>query len=221
MPPSKSHKSLTAEQKAMIKLWIEQGAPYQKHWAFESPVKAAVPDVGDGKSAVENPIDAFIVQRLDKEGLKLSPEADRETLIRRVTFDLTGLPTHACGNRRLPSRPIARCLRQGRHPAARFCALRRAHGSLLARPGPLRRHPRPAPRQRTLHVALPRLGHRRLQSQPALRSIHRRATRRRSPAQRHTRPNHRQRLQPLQRHDQRRRLDRTPNTSSATPSTAP
>ena len=92
MPPPKSHKKLTAEQKETIKHWIEQGAPYQKHWAFEAPVKAAIPDVGDQKAVVKNPVDAFIVARLQKEGLKLSLETDRETLIRRVTFDLTGLP---------------------------------------------------------------------------------------------------------------------------------
>ena len=92
MPPPKSHKTLTAAQKDTIKRWIEQGAPYQKHWAFEAPVKPVVPELRSSSSDLRNPIDAFIGQRLDKEGLKLSPEADRETLIRRVTFDLTGLP---------------------------------------------------------------------------------------------------------------------------------
>ena len=92
MPPPKAHKTLTAGQKDTIKHWIEQGAPYQKHWAFETPVKPAVPDIRNPKSDIRNPIDAFVQQRLDKEGLKPSPEADRETLIRRVTFDLTGLP---------------------------------------------------------------------------------------------------------------------------------
>lgn len=92
MPPPKAHKTLTAAQKETIKRWIEQGAHYQKHWAFEAPVKPAIPDVGNPKSEIRNPIDAFIQQRLAKEGLKPSPESDRETLIRRVTFDLTGLP---------------------------------------------------------------------------------------------------------------------------------
>ncbi len=96
MPPPKSHKKLTATQKDTIRRWIEQGAPYQKHWAFELPVKSAVPVLSAQSSvasgAAANPIDAFIAQRLEKEGLKLSPGADRETLLRRVTFDLTGLP---------------------------------------------------------------------------------------------------------------------------------
>jgi mono/diheme cytochrome c family protein len=120
MPPPKSHKKLTAAQKDTIKRWIEQGAPYQKHWAFEVPVLPPVPvqmpvlsaqssvlsgSQRDGAPGAEvplstehlelstrNPIDAFIAQRLEKEQLKLSPEADRSTLLRRVTFDLTGLP---------------------------------------------------------------------------------------------------------------------------------
>ena len=92
MPPPKSHKKLTAAQKETIKRWIEQGASYQKHWAFEVPVKAAVPEIRSQKSEVRNPVDAFVIERLEKEGLKLAPEADRATLLRRVTFDLTGLP---------------------------------------------------------------------------------------------------------------------------------
>ena len=92
MPPPKAHKTLTAAQKETIKHWIEQGAPYQKHWAFEAPVKPPVPNIGTPKSEIRNPIDAFIQQRLTQEGLTPAPEADRETLLRRVTFDLTGLP---------------------------------------------------------------------------------------------------------------------------------
>lgn len=92
MPPPKAHKTLTAAQKETIKHWIEQGAPYQKHWAFEAPVKPAVPAIGNGQSPIGNPIDAFIGARLQKEHLTPSPAADRETLLRRVTFDLTGLP---------------------------------------------------------------------------------------------------------------------------------
>jgi len=82
MPPPKSHKTLTDAEKATIKKWIEQGAQYQKHWAYEAPVKASA-----GQS-----IDSFIAARLKDEGLAWSPEADRETLIRRVSFSLTGLP---------------------------------------------------------------------------------------------------------------------------------
>ncbi len=87
MPPASSHKTLKEEQKELLKKWIAQGAKYQKHWSFEPPVKVALPKV-DAK----NPIDAFIIDRLKREGLTLMPEADRPTLIRRVSFALTGLP---------------------------------------------------------------------------------------------------------------------------------
>jgi hypothetical protein len=87
MPPSKSHKSLSTHEKEAIRQWIAGGASYQKHWAFEPPVRSAAPTVATG-----NAIDAFIVDRLRREGLTPSHETDRETLLRRLTFDLTGLP---------------------------------------------------------------------------------------------------------------------------------
>jgi mono/diheme cytochrome c family protein len=93
MPTPKSHKPpLNAAQKALIKRWIEEGAQYQRHWAFEPQVKAAVPEVKSPKSEIKNPIDAFIRARLEREGLAWQPEADRGTLIRRTSFALTGLP---------------------------------------------------------------------------------------------------------------------------------
>ena len=91
MPPPESHKSLSDGQKSILKRWIEQGAPYQAHWAFEAPVAAAEPATTFA-SRQANSIDAFIFARLEALGLHPSPEADRETLIRRVTLALTGLP---------------------------------------------------------------------------------------------------------------------------------
>ena len=85
MPPPKSGKKLTPTQIETLKAWVAQGAEYQGHWAFIAPKRPAVP-------AGVHPIDHFVTARLAKEGLKLAPEADRATLIRRVTFDLTGLP---------------------------------------------------------------------------------------------------------------------------------
>ncbi len=87
MPPPESHKSITPAQKEILKRWIEAGAPYQKHWAFEGIARPAIPQV-----AAENPVDRFIATRLADEGLSPAPEADRETLIRRLSFDLRGLP---------------------------------------------------------------------------------------------------------------------------------
>ena len=92
MPPPESHKKLTPQEKALFKRWIEEGAAYQKHWAFEVPVKAEPPVIQKSKFRIQNPIDAFIGDRLEREGLDFSPEADRETLIRRVAFAVTGLP---------------------------------------------------------------------------------------------------------------------------------
>lgn len=89
MPPPETNKKLRPEQIALLKRWISEGAEYKKHWSFEPPVKQAPPSV---KGPVSSPIDAFIQARLAKEGLSPSPEASKETLIRRVTLDLTGLP---------------------------------------------------------------------------------------------------------------------------------
>ncbi len=87
MPPSESHKTVTPAQKELLKRWIEAGAPYQKHWAFEGISHPAPPSF-----SAENPVDRFIGARLQEEGLSPTPEADRETLIRRLSFDLRGLP---------------------------------------------------------------------------------------------------------------------------------
>lgn len=88
MPPPDFHKSLTDTEKTLIRLWIEQGAKYQPHWAFVAPEKASLPE----GITVSNPIDAFLQEKLKKEGLSPAPEVDKKTLIRRVTLDLTGLP---------------------------------------------------------------------------------------------------------------------------------
>ena len=91
MPPEDSHKKpLTAEQRALLKRWIEQGAVYQNHWAYEPVTRPALPAAAGG--AGEHPVDRFIGAKLAAQKLKLSPEASREMLIRRVTLDLTGLP---------------------------------------------------------------------------------------------------------------------------------
>jgi len=88
MPPVESHKTLSAKEKEIIRLWIEQGANYQKHWAFEDLAKSELPL----NETATHPIDAFIASRLAEHSLKLAPEAEKETLIRRVAFALSGLP---------------------------------------------------------------------------------------------------------------------------------
>ncbi len=91
MPPPESHKKLTKKQKETLARWIDEGAEYQDHWAFIAPKKAAQPESKYANWA-RNAIDQFVAARLEAENLKPSPDAEREQLIRRVTFDLTGLP---------------------------------------------------------------------------------------------------------------------------------
>ena len=95
MPPEYAHKTLTQAQKDTIRHWVAEGAKYEGHWSFQPVSRPPVPEVTANPALVENPIDAFIQARLAKEGLQPSPEADRRTLIRRVTLDLTGLPPTA------------------------------------------------------------------------------------------------------------------------------
>ncbi len=91
MPPVKSKKTLKPEQIALLKQWIAEGAEYQGHWAFEPVRKPKAPEVSK-PDWVRNEIDRFILARLEQEKLPASPEADRHTLLRRLSLDLTGLP---------------------------------------------------------------------------------------------------------------------------------
>ncbi|HUR54306.1 MAG TPA: PSD1 and planctomycete cytochrome C domain-containing protein [Gemmataceae bacterium] len=93
MPPPKSNKKLTAAQIATLKKWIDDGAAWGTHWSFVKPTRPPVPTIPNRKIA--NPIDAFVLARLDREQLSPSPEASKDILIRRVTLDLTGLPPTA------------------------------------------------------------------------------------------------------------------------------
>ena len=112
MPPADSHKQLTSAQKDVLKRWVAAGAKYEAHWAFVPPVKAPLPSVQFSVSSVQSkpgrsgpllntdplntehshPIDRFILARLAQEKLSPSPEAAPHTLIRRLSYDLTGLP---------------------------------------------------------------------------------------------------------------------------------
>ncbi|MHA3774669.1 PSD1 and planctomycete cytochrome C domain-containing protein [Verrucomicrobiota bacterium sgz303538] len=100
--PKKGNR-LSAEQIGLLRAWIDQGAPWpdsasvvlkdpRDHWAFKAPVKPAIPQIGNPKSKIENPIDSFVQARLEKESLQPSPEADKGTLLRRLSLDLIGLP---------------------------------------------------------------------------------------------------------------------------------
>ena len=91
MPTPASHLSLNAVEKALLVKWIELGAVYQPHWAFVKPIKKHVP-VLQNTAYSDNPIDLFVIARLQSKNLKPSPRASKELLLRRLSFDITGLP---------------------------------------------------------------------------------------------------------------------------------
>jgi hypothetical protein len=92
MPPPESHLGkLTEAEIVLIKNWIEQGAKYEKHWAFIAPKKAPLPTIKDKQWPV-NEIDYFIAQKMEQQGLEPNPVADKERLLKRLSFDITGLP---------------------------------------------------------------------------------------------------------------------------------
>ncbi|MBM3880699.1 MAG: DUF1553 domain-containing protein [Verrucomicrobia bacterium] len=94
MPPPQSGKALSAEQVARLRRWVEAGAVWEGHWAYEPLRRPAVPPV-TRPAWPTNPIDRFVLARLEREGGAPAPEADRRTLLRRLSFDLTGLPPTA------------------------------------------------------------------------------------------------------------------------------
>jgi mono/diheme cytochrome c family protein len=91
MPPPEKKERLKPEQVALIKRWIEEGAEWGVHWAFVAPVRPPLPSVKDS-AWVKNPIDHFVLAKLEAQTLTPSPEADAATLLRRLSLDLTGLP---------------------------------------------------------------------------------------------------------------------------------
>ncbi|HAO48679.1 MAG TPA: hypothetical protein DCR35_04880 [Runella sp.] len=91
MPPKESNLTLSPREVSLIERWIEQGAKYEKHWAFVAPKKAALPEV-DNEKWVKNEIDYFVLQKQEQKGLIPNDEADKERLLKRVSLDLVGLP---------------------------------------------------------------------------------------------------------------------------------
>jgi len=91
MPPADSGKEIAPQEIALIQRWVEQGAEYQQHWSFIPPRRPELPAVNN-QTWSKTPLDRFVLSRLEREGLKPSPRADKATLCRRLSFDLTGLP---------------------------------------------------------------------------------------------------------------------------------
>jgi len=92
MPPPKFHKEVTEEELATLEQWIEQGAEYESHWSYTPLTRPAVPKLQKHAALACNPIDAFILKKLEDEGVEPSPVADTPALLRRIALDLTGLP---------------------------------------------------------------------------------------------------------------------------------
>jgi len=92
MPPPEKGERFTADQIALFKQWVMEGAKYELHWSYVKPSRPEVPKIVDPAWKVRNPIDLFIQKRLKEEGLSPTDETDRYTLIRRLSLDLTGLP---------------------------------------------------------------------------------------------------------------------------------
>ena len=92
MPPAKSNKKVTPEQAETLRRWIQEGAQWGRHWAFEKLTRPEISENQSSKIKAQNPIDAFILNRLAKEKVQPQSEAPRQTLIRRSSFDLTGMP---------------------------------------------------------------------------------------------------------------------------------
>ena len=208
MPPADAHQALTAEEKALLARWVAEGAEYRGHWSWE-PIagldvpaadgrlrepplptapdgqRATAPDDGRlGEPSLPNPIDGFVRARLAKEGLAPARPAAPEIVLRRLSFNLTGLPPTPAEIDAFVADSHAGRLRPRRGPPARVARIRRTHGRRLARPRALRRHLRLPGRRHARHVAVPRLGDRRLQPQPAVRPVPDVATGRRPAAQR-------------------------------------
>ncbi len=91
MPPVEHFRRLTEEEKDLFRRWVEQGGEYEDHWAFIAPAKNAAPESAESKWG-RNEIDTFVLEKLEDAGLSPAPEASQETLIRRLSLDLTGLP---------------------------------------------------------------------------------------------------------------------------------
>jgi len=92
MPPPEEHKPLSRDHITLIKQWLAEGAIYEKHWSFIPPQLPPVPAGADQKGRIETPVDAFVLEKLKAQGLSQSQAASREAWLRRVSFDLTGLP---------------------------------------------------------------------------------------------------------------------------------
>ncbi len=172
MPPRKAGNRLTPAEVNVLKRGSSKEPNTRRTGRGSLRRPLPLPEVSD-PAWPRNGIDLWILARLDEEGIKPRPRPTGFIVLRRVSLDLRGLPPTPEEVERFMRRHGPRCLRAGRRSVARRPGLRRALGADVARPGSLcrlgRLRLRPAPPQ---HLALSRLGHRRLQPQPAVRPVH-------------------------------------------------
>jgi hypothetical protein len=183
MPPISAHKELTQAQKDTIRRWVAEGAVYEGHWAYQPVTRPAVPAVVDA-SQIKNPIDQFIQDRLHREKLAPASEADKRTLLRRVTLDLTGLLPTPEDTRAFLSDTAPDAYERAVDRLLSSPAVCRAAHHALARRGALRRHRGVPWRQSNPCVAVPRLCVAGILEEPAVRRDDARTDRRRPAAER-------------------------------------
>ena len=123
MPPKSLGRTLTPQEINLLKRWIEQGAEWKDHWAFIPPEEAPLPEVRNA-AWPRNAIDRFVLARLEAEGLTPAPEASKERLIRRLSFDLSGLPPTLAEIDAFLADQSARRLRTDGGPAAGVAPIR-------------------------------------------------------------------------------------------------
>ena len=214
MPPKEK---LSAKELATLTRWMKMGLPWtpgkvltvaaaakggvvteesKNYWCYKPLKRPAVPAVKD-RAWVRNPIDAFLLAKLEANGLTPAPPADRIALVRRATYDLTGLPPTPEQVDAFVNDSLVRCLGKVDRSTPRFAAVRREVGPPLARRGALRRDQRlRARRRQAVRLALPRLRHQELQRRQAVRPVHPRTVGRRRDARLSPRRGHRHRVLP-------------------------
>ncbi len=181
MPPPRSNRTLGPREIALLTKWVKQGAEYEPHWAY-APLHRPVPPPVKDTQWVENPIDQFVLARLEQHGV--DPLARRRSLHARPPAELRHRrpAAQARASRRLRAQREAVGVRRLRRSPAGITALRRTDGGVLARPGPLRGHQRLQRGSAPPHLSVPRLRDPRLQRRHAVRRVHHRAAGRRPAA---------------------------------------